>query len=49
LGKIVNHYEKIIDISDQLLQAVISYTFDCFADMLAELELKKEDETEDSY
>lgn len=42
-------YEKIVNISDQILQAVIGYTFDCFADMLAELELKKEDETEDSY
>jgi hypothetical protein len=29
-------YEKIINISDQLLQAVIGYTFDCFADMLAD-------------
>lgn len=34
-------YEKIINISDQLLRAVIGYTFDCFADMLADLELKK--------
>ncbi len=37
-------YEKIVNISDQLLQAVIGYTFDCFADMLAELELQNEDE-----
>ncbi len=36
-------YEKIVNISDQLLQAVIGYTFDCFADMLAELELENEE------
>lgn len=29
-------YEEIVNISDQLLHAVIGYTFKCFADMLAE-------------
>jgi len=41
-------YEKIIHISDQLLQAVITHTFDCFANMLAERDIENE-EKEDDY
>ena len=37
-------YKKIVSISDQLLQAVIEYTFHCFADMLAELDLESEED-----
>ncbi len=40
-------YGKIINISDQLLQAVIGYTFNCFADMLAECDVDKEKNQED--
>lgn len=40
-------YEKIVNISDQLLRAVIGYTFECFADMLAELDIKKEEDEVD--
>lgn len=40
-------HEKIIHISDQLLQAVIGYTFDCFADMLAERDIENEEADED--
>lgn len=42
-------YEKIVNISDRLLQAVIGYTFDCFADMLAELDLENEEENEEDF
>lgn len=40
-------YEKIINISDQLLHAVIGYTFDCFADMLAEHDVDGESKDAD--
>lgn len=40
-------YEKIINITDQLLQAAIGYTFNCFADMLAERDIEMETEKED--
>lgn len=42
-------YKKIVSISDQLLQAVIGYTFECFADMLAELDIEKEEENEEVF
>lgn len=42
-------YRKIINISDQLLQAVIGYTFECFADMLAELDIEREEENEEDF
>ena len=40
-------YEKIIHISDQILQAVISHTFDCIANMLAERDIENEEAEED--
>lgn len=40
-------YEKIIHISDQILQAVISHTFDCFANMLAERDIENEEAEEE--
>lgn len=42
-------YKKIVSISDQLLRAVIGYTFECFADMLAELDIEKEEESEEDF
>jgi len=42
-------YEKIVNISDQLLRAVIGYTFECFADMLAELDIEREEENEENF
>lgn len=42
-------YKKIVSISDQILQAVIGYTFECFADMLAELDIESEDESEENF
>ena len=40
-------HEKIIHISDQILQAVISHTFDCIANMLAERDIENEEAEED--
>ena len=40
-------HEKIIHISDQILQAVISHTFDCLANMLAERDIENEEAEED--
>ena len=42
-------YEKIVNISDQLLRAVIGYTFECFADMLAELDIEKGEKNEEDF
>lgn len=42
-------YRKVVNISDQLLRAVIGYTFECFADMLAELDIEREEENEDNF
>mgnify|MGYP006876754192 CR=1 FL=1 len=42
-------YKRIVSISDQLLRAVIGYTFECFADMMAELDIKKEEKSEDDF
>lgn len=42
-------YKKIVNISDQLLQAVICYTFECFADMLAELDIEREEESREDF
>lgn len=42
-------YRKIINISDQLLRAVIGYTFECFADMLAELDIEKKEKNEEDF
>ncbi len=42
-------YEKIVNISDQLLRAVIGYTFECFADMLAELDIEKDEKNEEGF
>ena len=39
--------KKIIHISDQILQAVISHTFDCIANMLAERDIENEEAEED--
>ena len=40
-------HENIIHISDQILQAVISHTFDCIANMLAERDIENEEAEED--
>lgn len=42
-------YERIVNISDQLLQAVIGYTFECFADMLAEHDIEEKEAMDDDY
>lgn len=42
-------YERIVNISDQLLQAVIGYTFECFADMLAEHDLEEKEAMDNDY
>lgn len=42
-------YRKVVNISDQLLRAVIGYTFECFADMLAELDIEREEENEENF
>ena len=42
-------YRKVVNISDQLLQSVIGYTFECFADMLAELDIEREEENEENF